>query len=130
MEPLSHLAHSTFASVFIPPIPPSAAPVHDMADGVHVFLQWDIYIATTACLLWGMVLYHNASAEKEIVDPSKSLPVYRQLLLGETPRGQKLWEKLPVKLAMWTIVAGPVGALTILLWERDAIVKQKIKQGI
>lgn len=68
--------------------------------------------------------------EKEIVDPNTSLPIYRELLSGERYPDRHLARTLLFKVLWWTAVSGPFGALTVLLWQRDAIVKQKIKQGI
>ena len=118
---LSYLAHSTFVSVFIPMNPLVNNQVNNLTEGVHNFLLWDVYIAAAASLLWGVFLYRNASIE--------------QNTLGGHPNGTKTtnsisWLKLIVKVSLWTIVAGPFGALSILLWERDAIVRQKVKEGV
>lgn len=61
------------------------------------------------------------------LDPKTSLPSYRGL---EGGKGEATWRKLFGKIAFWTVLAGPSGALTVLLWERDAIVKQKTKDGM
>lgn len=80
------------------------------------------------------MLLRNARTERAIADPEKSLPVYRELLVGEKGKGdaggEKTTRKLVLKLVSWCLAAGPIGAVTVLLWERDAIVRQKIKQGI
>jgi hypothetical protein len=121
MPTLSRMAEGTFSSVFIPPLPILGGPVKDLSEGVHIFLQWDVYIAGFASLLWGMVLYRNASMEKEIVDPKVSLPVRSQLSTNTKSSNFQSWPKLVLKVTLWTMVAGPFGALAILLWERDAI---------
>jgi hypothetical protein len=118
---LSYLAHSTFASVFIPKIPLIKNKVINLAEGVHNFLLWDVYIAAVACLLWGMVLHRNASIKQSTLD---------DLSAGTKTTNSTSWPKLIIKVFFWTIVAGPFGALAILLWERDAIVRQKVKEGV
>jgi hypothetical protein len=128
-EQLAQHAHPTFASVFIPSIPLPSYRVRNLAEGAHIFLQWDLYIGSAACLLWGVVLHRNAVTEKHIVDPNNALPVYRELLAGEKRRDSDEGSVL-LKILGWSLLSGPIGALTVLLWERDEIVKQKIKQGI
>lgn len=56
-------------------------------------------------LLWGVLLHLNAATGKPVVG-----------LLG--------------KIGVWTALAGPVGALAALLWERDEVVKEKTKHGL
>lgn len=71
--------------------------------------------------------------EKAIVDPNTSLPKYRELLAGEKKmdRGEEReWRKLCFKVVVWGLLAGPVGVVGRLLWERDSIVRLKIKQGL
>lgn len=82
-----------------------------------------------------MLLYRNATTEKAIVDPNTSLPIYRELLTGEKRRGggeegRREWRKLGVKVVGWGMLAGPAGVVGRLLWERDSIVRLKIKQGL
>jgi len=80
-----------------------------------------------------MLLYRNATTEKAIVDPNRNLPMYRELLVGEKWRDrgeEREWRKLWVKVIWWGILAGPVGVVGSLLWERDSIVRLKIKQGL
>ncbi|KAH6702038.1 hypothetical protein BKA61DRAFT_561324 [Leptodontidium sp. MPI-SDFR-AT-0119] len=116
--------------IYIPYLPLPSHQVSSLEEGVHTFLIWDMYIGSFAFLLWGILLYRNATTEKAIVDPNTSLPIYRELLLGERIGDGMAWRKLAGKVVMWCILAGPIGALAVLLWERDAIVRQKIKQGI
>ena len=127
---LAALSQSNFFEVYVPYFPLLSYQVPNLAVGVHTFLQWDLYVGSTAFLLWAILLYRNATTEKAIVDPNTSLPIYRELLLGEGLEDRMLWRKLLLKIVVWSLVSGPVGALSILLWERDAIVRQKIKQGI
>jgi hypothetical protein len=105
MPALAYLARTSFTSAFIPPLP-LGQPVKDLAEGAHVFLLWDMYIGSAAGLLWAIVLYQNAPRRKQTVTSNMSLIV---------------------KMIIWTVLGGPVAAWTILMWERDEIVKQKIK---
>jgi len=105
MPALAYLAHTSFTSAFIPPLP-LGQPIKDLAEGAHVFLLWDMYIGSAAGLLWAVVLYQNASIGKQSMFPNVSLIA---------------------KTIIWTVLGGPVAAWTILMWERDQVVKQKIK---
>ncbi|KAB8297110.1 hypothetical protein EYC80_002495 [Monilinia laxa] len=130
---LAPYASLNFFDIYVPYFPfPLSQRVSDLASGSHVFLQWDLTTGSIALLLWATLLYRNATTEKAIVDPHNSLPSYqiRELLAGEGSRAGALRRKLLVKIGVWTLVAGPIGAATALLWERDEIVRQKIKQGI
>jgi hypothetical protein len=94
-----------------------------------------MYIASSAFILWAVLLYRNATTEKAIVDPNTSLPIYRELLIGERRKdsgeeGRSEWRKLGVKVVGWGVLAGPAGIVGRLLWERDSIVRLKIKQGL
>ncbi|TVY21819.1 Citreoviridin biosynthesis protein D [Lachnellula arida] len=127
---LAFLGKNNILDIFVPYFPRPSYRVHVLAEGVHTFLMWDLYIGAAALLTWAVLLYRNATSEKAIVDPNKSLPIYGELFLGNRPQDAPLWRKLFPKIALWTLVSGPIGALAILLWERDAIVRQKIKQGL
>lgn len=127
---LSFLARHNFIDVFVPYFPLPSHKVTSLGDGVLTFLQWDLYVGSAALLLWAIVLYRNATTEKTIVDPNTSLPIYRELLSGEREEDAKLWRKILWKIGGWMLVSGPMGALASLLWERDTIVRQKIKQGL
>jgi hypothetical protein len=127
---LTFLGTNNLFDVFVPYLPLRSHKVSTLAEGVHTFLIWDLYIGAGAFLTWAVLLYRNATSEKAIVDPNKSLPIYGELILGNRPQDRPLWETLLPKIALWTLVSGPMGALAILLWERDAIVRQKIKQGL
>jgi len=129
---VSLVGSTTFASVFLPPLPLPGHQAQDLTAGVHAFLQWDMYISATALLLWGSVLYRDTSLENERIE---SLPIHRirSIIPGSaTWQGwqRSSWQKLTVKVWGWSIVAGPFGALAVLFWERDEIVKEKIKQGV
>jgi hypothetical protein len=125
---LQSLSVHSFTQVYLPYFPTLTHQVPSFAAGVHAFLQWDIYIGGAAMLLWGVLLHRQATSENMAVDPSSSLPSYREL---EGGKGERImWRKLFGKIALWMVLAGPSGALAVLLWERDAIVRQKTKQGI
>jgi hypothetical protein len=94
----------SFTNVFVPYYPVSSTKV-DLAGGVLNFLQWDMYVGGVAFLLWGMLLCRNS------VD------------------GSVQWAKAAWTLLSWIIVSGPMGALAMLLWERDTILKEKVKEG-
>ncbi|CZR54577.1 uncharacterized protein PAC_04461 [Phialocephala subalpina] len=131
---LSRLGRETISSVYIPYFPSLTHKLSSFAEGVHTFLLWDMYIGATAFVLWAVLLYRNATTEKDIVDPNNSLPKYRELLAGEKggkkEKGDKATGKLVLKVAGWSLVGGPMAAVAVLLWQRDAVVRQKIKQGI
>ncbi|KAJ8065651.1 hypothetical protein OCU04_006324 [Sclerotinia nivalis] len=125
---LAPYASLNFFDIYVPYFPfPLSHRVPNLASGAHTFLQWDLATGSTALLLWAILLYRNATAEKSIVDPKTSLPSYQ---IQEMNKIGALRRKLLVKIGMWTLIAGPIGAATVLLWERDEIVRQKIKQGI
>jgi hypothetical protein len=132
-SPLLTLLAQTPSSVLIPTFPSTTQKASSLAEGIQTFLQWDIYVASTAFILWAILLYRNATTEKAIVDPNTSLPKYRELLAGEK-RGEwgeeREWRKLGFKVVCWGLLAGPVGVVGRLLWERDSIVRLKIKQGL
>jgi hypothetical protein len=102
---LAHLAQSDFFGVFVPYPPVLGLEFSTLALGVQNFLVWDLYIGSTAFLLWATLLYQNAA-------------------IGSS------WLKLSWNILTSTLFSGPIGAATILLWERDAIVGLKDKQGI
>jgi hypothetical protein len=122
------LSKSTISSIFVPSLPLMSNRVYSLSAGVLQFLQWDLYTAGLASLLWGTVLYRNACVEREIVDPNKSLPVFRELLTGERYPENGFGRWLGLRLLFWMLVSGPFGALAVVLWNRDVIVTQKIKQ--
>lgn len=127
---LQSLSEKTFFDIFVPYFPVLNHEALNFAAGVHTFLQWDVYIGTASMLLWAVLLHRNAMTEKTIVDPNTSLPIYKELLSGERSRDMMLWRKLLWKICLWTLVSGPMGAVAILLWERDTIVRQKTKHGM
>ena len=134
-SPFLTLLNQTPSTIFIPQLPFPNQKASGLAQGVQIFLQYDIYIASSAFILWAVLLYRNATTEKAIVDPNTSLPIYRELLTGEKRRGGgeeggREWRKLGVRVVGWGMLAGPAGVVGRLLWERDSIVRLKIKQGL
>ncbi|KAJ4390952.1 hypothetical protein N0V93_004551 [Gnomoniopsis smithogilvyi] len=71
---------------------------------VKLFLQWDVYLGGTALLAWSVFVYSVARPEKSFL--SSILP----------------------KIAVYTVLGGPVGAATMLLWERDSKARQQAAQ--
>lgn len=106
---LTRLSQSDFFGVYVPYPPVLGLRFSDLAEGVQNFLVWDLYVGMTAVLLWATLLYRNATG-------------------GISNKSS--WPKVVWKLLTWTLVSGPMGAATILLWERDANVGHKVKQGI
>lgn len=104
MPSLAHLVPTSFTSIFIPPLP-IGQPVRDLAEGVHIFLLWDVYIGSVAGILWAIILYQDSFKGMEVV--TSSVPVM-------------------VKTMMWTILGGPVAAWTFLMWKRERIMKMKV----
>jgi hypothetical protein len=94
---------TTFTNVFIPHLPLLSQKVPDLTTGVHTFLQWDVHIGLTAFVLWAFLLHRTA------------IPTGSSVALG-------------VRIAVWTLVAGPIGAVAMLLKQRDAALVQEIKK--
>lgn len=106
--------NTKFTDVFLPYLPVLSHKVPDLATGVLTFLQWDLYIGSTALLLWAVLLSQNAKTERKADSTDASLLFHNDLLLGGIVRNH-----LPVKILAWTLVSGPMGALAVLMWERD-----------
>lgn len=68
---------------------------------VKLFLQWDVYLGGTSLLVWSVFVYSVARPDKRFL--SSTLP----------------------KIAVYTVLGGPVGAATMLLWERDVLARQQ-----
>lgn len=110
-EILSQLSRSNIYRVFVPHTPMFGHEFLSLSEGVHNFLVWDLYIGCTAFMLWAVLLHRNATTESAI-------------------GGGMSWAKRIWKVLTWTLISGPMGAVTVLLWERDAVVGLKAKQGI
>jgi hypothetical protein len=91
------------AQVFTPynPFTNGELKVKDIGDGVHIFLQWDFLVGTSAVLLWAVTV--NAIARSKI-------------------QGKVGWFGLLFKTATSALLTGPVGAAVQLVWERDELV--------
>lgn len=100
-------AQVTLARAFVPTMPwaSSVVPtgvgagvvaVEGLTELVKLFLQWDVYVGGLAVLVWAVFVYSVA-----------------------TPQRGFLGSVLP-RVLVWTAFGGPVGAATMLLWERDA----------
>lgn len=130
---VADFAMETFASVYVPYIPYLAGSRPTSFETcTKNFLQWDVYIGATGLLLWGGFMFQNARLGCSLSDPATGLPLFsaKQILTGTTAtRNQRFWEGLRFKLAASFVLGGPFAALTVLLWERDLIVKQKVKHG-
>lgn len=91
-----------FLDVFIPlSLTSSGEQVPNLAEGVKNFLQWDIYIGVTAFLVWSLYLYANSFRNQERA-------------LGPS------WV-FGVRVAIWAILAGPMGVVLLLLGARDEV---------
>jgi hypothetical protein len=106
---LTRLSQSDFFGVYVPYPPVLGLRFSDLAEGIQNFLIWDLYIGMSSVLLWAILLYRNATG-------------------GISNKSS--WPKVAWKILTWTLISGPMGAATILLWERDANVGHKVKQGI
>jgi hypothetical protein len=103
------LSQSDLYGVYVPRAPIYGLKLGSLAEGIQHFLVWDLYIGLTSVLLWSILLYRNATSTTAS------------------------WLSLPalvIKTLILTLVSGPMGAAAILLWERDAIVGEKTKQGV
>ncbi|KPM40506.1 hypothetical protein AK830_g6039 [Neonectria ditissima] len=66
------------------------------------FLRWDVYYTCASLIIWAA--YHLKSTQES--------------------RG---WVGIIRKALLWTIVGGPIAPAVMLLWERDAIVLDKLQ---
>ena len=69
-----------------------------MARGAHVFFQYDQYAGSIAAVIWATTLRYNVS--------NRSLSA-------------RQWLEIAVEMVVCSAVAGPTGALVMLLWQRD-----------
>ncbi|CAG8234361.1 unnamed protein product [Penicillium salamii] len=76
-------------------------PVRDVSVGAHLFLRWDCLIGSTSILVWAVTLYVKACR------------------VGGEPVN---WGVLGVKIALLTILTGPIGSAVALMWERDNLI--------
>lgn len=88
----------TFQDVFLPPNFRTGTQISDMVQGAHGFFQYDQYVGSIAVIVWVMTLRFNAR--------SKSMSA-------------RQWVKLASEVVGYVLLAGPAGALVMLLWVRD-----------
>jgi len=89
----------TLRRVFIPSTSPyPIKPMTSMADVPHNFLIYDLYIGTTALILWTVTLYIRSQKTSITID--------------------KYWQILK-RMAYWSVMAGPCGACALLMQQRD-----------
>jgi hypothetical protein len=127
----SYIASSDtrFSSVYVPHAPLPSWRSSSLADAIHTFLWWDTYVSGFATVTWAIVLVLSASFEQ-----GRNSPETWRSLHGHSTRSRgaigKVWFGFLVKIVGWTVIAGPFGAVTMLLWERDATagVKEKVRQ--
>lgn len=87
-----------FRDIFIPPPFYSCTKMKSMSAGIHNFFQYDQYIGSAAALVWVIALDTN----------SKRVSL-----------SWRDWILLLIKILALILVAGPGGALTVLMWHRD-----------
>ena len=96
--------NNNFAQVFIPfSISHPGQPVPNLIVGVINFLQLDVYIGLTAFLTWATYLYLSARSAVKAAGTN--------------------WG-LGVRVALWAVLAGPMGIVLVLLGARDEILIQ------
>lgn len=81
--------------------------VSSIAEGVHVFMQWDYLISGLAYVVWGTVIRHSVYAQDD-----------SQVYKAFTRVG---WTGL-LELVLRNIFLGPIASALSLVWERDEIV--------
>ena len=88
----------TLKDVFLPSNIWTGAQVSDMVQGAHGFFQYDQYIGSIAAIIWAITLRYNVE--------NKSMSATQ-------------WAQLAFEIVGYSTVAGPTGALVMLLWKRD-----------
>jgi hypothetical protein len=118
-----------FSSVYVPHAPLPSWRSSSLADAIHTFLWWDTYVSGFVTVTWAMVLVLNASFEQGMNSPETWPSLHGHSTRSRGAIGKVRFGFL-VKIIGWTVIAGPFGAVTMLLWERDvtACVKEKVKQ--
>jgi hypothetical protein len=92
--------------VFANTFPWSSSPtqVTSVGEGALWFLQWDDVIGSSALLLWSLALYKVAHQKASV---------------------EVRWLELVWKIAVYSLVFGPVGSAVALMWERDEFIFEK-----
>ncbi|KAH8810635.1 hypothetical protein F5884DRAFT_779934 [Xylogone sp. PMI_703] len=101
----------SFFTIYLPrPLLPSWKAVN-LADAVHTFLHVDTYASAFAALAWALILRSRTITDKQI-------------------SGIDL--RFMVRLLVWIMLAGPFGAIAVLMWEREGWLAEmeKAKGGI
>ena len=111
---LTRLLRNDFADAFVPYGFDINYKVSSLAAGTLTFLQWDIYVGSAAFLIWVSALYRDA---------------VKQTVLQESG-GRSVWWNLAWKIPCLTLISGPVGAVTVLLSERDKTVRKNTKKEV
>lgn len=99
--------HSLHPSeVFTPRFPFLSADlrVKSVGEGIHIFLQWDFLIGSSAVLLWAVIA--NVLAHRKI-------------------EGEVGWFNFTCKVATSLALTGPIGTAVRLVWERDELVLEE-----
>ncbi len=86
-----------------PAFPDLGYSITSLAEGVHIFLKWDIAMGGIAFLIWSIVGWWNAKGQK----------------------GEGRWMLLP-KMSAVGMSSGVVGVCALLLRERDAALEGKV----
>ncbi|KAM5359574.1 hypothetical protein ACJZ2D_014382 [Fusarium nematophilum] len=81
--------------------------VDGIDQGVHIFMQWDLFISGLAYMLWALVLRYSVHARDE------------NNLYGALAKLS--WWDL-TELLLRYVILGPVGSALSLVWERDEVV--------
>jgi hypothetical protein len=88
----------TYQDVFLPPNFRTRAQISDMVQGAQNFFQYDQYVGSIAAIIWATTLRYN---------------------LRNKFMSAMQWVQLAFEIIGYTMVAGPTGALVMLLWNRD-----------
>lgn len=88
----------TFQEVFLPSNFRTRARISDMVQGAHNFFQYDQYVGSMAAIIWAMTLRCNIRNEV---------------------MSTRQWAQLAFEIFGYIMVAGPTGALVMVLWTRD-----------
>lgn len=88
----------TLKEVFVPSNFRIESQISDMVQGAHGFFQYDQYVGSSAIIIWAMTLRFNE----------------RNGFMSA-----RHWVQLAFEIFGYILVAGPTGALVMLLWTRD-----------
>jgi len=99
-----YLAQLQPQQVYWPVLPFGDHKVNSLADGALWFLQWDLIVAVTANLAWGLTVRAASKSDKTSIG---------QILIGTA------------KVAVLTLMLGPTAAATVAVWARDESVFRK-----